>query len=196
MQLERFVERGGTLVLMDSATELATDLFHVPMRNALKGVPRDKFFCSGSLLRIRVNNTHPLGYGFGAEASATFSRSQAFEIGKAALKPADSKKPGGSTNKKNAPARVLTEAEIKKKVAKQPVTSVATYADNMVLLSGWILGEDYLRNRTAVAEVKYGKGRIVMFGFRVQFRSQSHNTFKFLFNAIYRSTLAPGPAKP
>ena len=35
-----------------------------------------------------------------------------------------------------------------------------------------------------------------MFGFRVQFRSQPHNTFKFLFNAIYRSTLAPGPAKP
>ena len=73
---------------------------------------------------------------------------------------------------------------------------MTSYADNMVLLSGWILGEDHLRNRTAVAEVKFGKGRIVMFGFRVQHRGQPHNTFKFLFNAIYRSTLAAAPAKP
>ena len=41
-----------------------------------------------------------------------------------------------------------------------------------------------------MCEVEYGKGRIVLFGFRVQFRGQPHNTFKFLFNAIYRSTLA------
>ena len=73
---------------------------------------------------------------------------------------------------------------------------MATYADNMVLPNAWILGEDYVRNRTAVAEVSYGEGRIVMFGFRVQFRGQPHNTYKFLFNAIYRSTLASTPTKP
>ncbi|MCH8148724.1 MAG: peptidase M14 [Planctomycetes bacterium] len=193
MQLERFVEQGGTLVLMDSATDLATDLFHVPVRNALDGLPRDKFFCPGSLLRIRVDNTHPLGYGFDTEASANFVRSQAFEIGEAAFAPLKSgadKKLDSDATTKTKTARTLTDAEIKKKVAAQPVASVATYADNLVLQSGWILGEDYVRTRSAVCEVAYGKGRIVLFGFRVQYRGQPHNTFKFLFNAIYRSTLA------
>jgi hypothetical protein len=40
-----------------------------------------------------------------------------------------------------------------------------------------------------VCEVAYGQGRIVLLGFRVQHRGQPHGTFKFLFNAIYRSTL-------
>ncbi len=85
MALERFAQQGGTLVLMDRATDLAIETLRVPIRNVLKGVSRDEFQCPGSLLRIRVNNKHALGYGFTNEASATFARSRAFVIGKAAL---------------------------------------------------------------------------------------------------------------
>ena len=60
----------------------------------------------------------------------------------------------------------------------------------MVLLSGWILGEEHIRNRTAVCEVGLGKGRVVLLGFSVQNRGQPYGTFKLLFNAIYRSTLS------
>ncbi|MCH7871112.1 MAG: peptidase M14 [Planctomycetes bacterium] len=183
MQLERFVKAGGTLVLMDSATALATELLRVPVRDVLKGLPRDKFFCPGSLLRVRVDNTHPLGYGLPDELAANFVHSQAFEVGEAALK-ADEADDGDT-----AP-RSLSDDEIDKKLAAQPVTTVASYSDNVVLLSGWILGDEYVRGRTAVAEVKYGEGQIVLLGFRVQHRGQPHATFKFLFNAIYRSTLA------
>jgi len=191
MQLERFVEEGGTLVLLDSATDLATELLRVPARDAVKGLPRDKFFCPGSLLRIRVDNTHPLGYGFDREASANFSHSHAFVIGEEALKPAPSAEAEQSTEKESESAapRIFSKEEIKAKLAAQPVTSVATYADNIILQSGWILGEDYVRGRTAVAEVGYGKGRIVLIGFRAQFRAQPHGTYKFLFNSIYRSAL-------
>ena len=41
-----------------------------------------------------------------------------------------------------------------------------------------------------VCEVGLGKGRVVLLGFSVQNRAQPHGTFKLLFNAIYRSTLA------
>jgi hypothetical protein len=177
MQLERFVRAGGTLVLMDGATQLATELLRVPVSNALDGLPRDKFFCPGSLLRVRVNATHPLGYGMPDEAAANFVHSQAFATGKEALKGRDGEKTG------------LADDEIARRVGEMPVTVVASYSDNVVLLSGWILGDDYVRNRGAVCEVAYGQGRIVLLGFRVQHRGQPHGTFKFLFNAIYRSTL-------
>ena len=192
MQLERFVRAGGTLVLMDSASQMATDLYRLPVRNVLAGLGRDKFFCPGSILRIRVDNSHPLGYGFGDEAAAFFARSQAFVIGKPALsgKPAlnkpeaDKNKSDGSTD----PAR-MSEPEITARLEAQPVTSAATYSENIVLLSGWIQGEEWLRAKAAVCEIKVGNGRVVCFGFRVQHRGQPHGTFKFLFNAIYRSTL-------
>ena len=38
MALERFVQQGGTLVLMDSATQLATELYRAPVRDVLKEV--------------------------------------------------------------------------------------------------------------------------------------------------------------
>jgi hypothetical protein len=54
-----------------------------------------------------------------------------------------------------------------------------------LLQSGWIRGEEFLHDRIAAAEVTYRRGRIVLFGFRPQFRAQPHNTFRLLFNAIH-----------
>jgi hypothetical protein len=192
MALERFVEDGGTLILMDSATQLATELFRVPVRDVLSGLPRDEFFCPGSLLRIRIDPSHPLAYGFDREGTANFSRSQAFVIGEPALRLVHTAKQGTSAAAKPTSPKVpraLSKAEIKRKLTSMPATSVATYSDNILLQSGWILGEDHLRGRTAVAEVNYGDGHIVLLGFRVQFRGQPHGTYKFLFNSIYSSTL-------
>jgi hypothetical protein len=36
-----------------------------------------------------------------------------------------------------------------------------------------------------VVDAAFGKGRVLLFGPEVNFRGQSHGTFKFLFNAIY-----------
>jgi hypothetical protein len=64
------------------------------------------------------------------------------------------------------------------------VKSVAQYADRSALLSGWMLGEKFLAGRTALAETDYGKGRIILFGFRPQHRGQTFATFPFIFNAL------------
>jgi len=49
------------------------------------------------------------------------------------------------------------------------------------------LEQDELAGRGAVVEVDYGDGKIVMYGFRVQHRSQTNGTFKLFFNALYKT---------
>jgi hypothetical protein len=60
------------------------------------------------------------------------------------------------------------------------------YPERDVLASGWLLGEHYLSGRAAMAEVDEGRGRIVLFGFRPQYRGQSYQTFPLLFHALAR----------
>ncbi len=62
--------------------------------------------------------------------------------------------------------------------------SVAVYPEANSLLSGWVLGEKLLLGRTAVAELPMGEGRAVLIGFPPIFRSQTHGTFKVLFNSL------------
>ena len=66
---------------------------------------------------------------------------------------------------------------------------IARYPNSDLLQSGWMRGEKYLHNRIAAAEVKYHEGRIVLIGFRPQFRAQSLGTLRLLFNAIHYSAV-------
>jgi len=65
-------------------------------------------------------------------------------------------------------------------------TTVVRYEDKDLLRSGWLIGEEYLSSKPAMVTAKYGKGQIVLIGFRTQHRSQTHGTFKLLFNTLIR----------
>jgi len=75
--LKSFVEQGGILVTLNSACELAFDEFQVPAGNAIEGIDRSKFFCPGSILRVKVDNKSPIGYGMPREAAIMFYRGMA-----------------------------------------------------------------------------------------------------------------------
>jgi hypothetical protein len=64
------------------------------------------------------------------------------------------------------------------------VQVIARYAKQGILRSGWLRGEDKLKDKIALASVTMGKGRIVLFGFRPQHRGQTWGTFPFIWNAI------------
>ena len=61
---------------------------------------------------------------------------------------------------------------------------VVSYPERDILQSGWLVGEEHLSSRAAVVSVTYGKGRVILYGFRVQFRATTHGTFKLLFNGL------------
>ncbi len=62
--------------------------------------------------------------------------------------------------------------------------TVASYPNGNPLMSGWLLGDALLQNRAALMDAPLGKGHVVLFGFRPQYRGQSYATFKMFFNAL------------
>jgi hypothetical protein len=161
--LEQFVRKGGTVVLLDSAYELAVNDFKLPLTDALKDVKRDAFYCLGSILRIHVDTGDPLGWGLEEETILYFSRSPAFRT----------RVPGFATVDRKVVARFS--------------------ADGPHRLSGYLKGGERLNRTAAIVRFRYHSGRVVVLGGRVQHRSQTFATFKFLFNALFLAGLSQQP---
>ncbi|HEY3382838.1 MAG TPA: M14 metallopeptidase family protein [Vicinamibacterales bacterium] len=77
--LKAFVESGGTLVCLGGSGQLAIDALGLPVKDVVRGVPPEQFFCPGSLLALQVDTTRPLAYGMKRETAAFMARGSAFE---------------------------------------------------------------------------------------------------------------------
>jgi glutamine amidotransferase-like uncharacterized protein len=173
--LKRYVERGGTLVALDASSDFVIEQLGLPVRNTVANLSRQQFFIPGSLVRMDMENGHPLAYGMPAEAAAAFVRSRAFEVVRLS-----GTGEGGKEEIAEAPPA--------------PVEIVARYAKEDILMSGWALGEKKnLGGKAAMVQVDVGQGSVVLFGFRPQFRGQPRGTYKLFFNALHASTLEEMP---
>ena len=76
--LRSFVMQGGELVTLNRASDFAIEKLNVGARNVLKAIPSQDFFGPGSILSIRIDPNHPLGYGMESESAAWFERGSAF----------------------------------------------------------------------------------------------------------------------
>jgi hypothetical protein len=91
-QLKAFLEQGGAILAIGSSTNIAYHL-NLPLTDALTetgedgkpvSLPMTKYFIPGSVLRVRIDNAHPLAHGLPEEADIFFNRSPVFraEAGK------------------------------------------------------------------------------------------------------------------
>jgi hypothetical protein len=78
-ELKSFVEQGGILVTLNSACGLAFSEFEIPARNVIEKSDRTKFFCPGSILRVKVDDKAPIGYGMPKEAAIMFYQGMAIQ---------------------------------------------------------------------------------------------------------------------
>jgi hypothetical protein len=62
--------------------------------------------------------------------------------------------------------------------------AIARYPDAQILASGWLLGDKLLAGRAALVDERVGKGHVILFGMRPQYRGQSYQTFKLFFNSL------------
>lgn len=71
-RLRDFAASGGTIVTLGDAADFATEWLGVPIDNRLARFNDNEFFAPGSILRVRIDTSHPVGYGMAPEASAMF----------------------------------------------------------------------------------------------------------------------------
>jgi hypothetical protein len=69
--------------------------------------------------------------------------------------------------------------------AADTIKPVATFPETNPLLSGWLLGDNLLHKRPVVVDAQVGRGHVVLFGIRPQYRAQSHGTYTLLFNSLF-----------
>ncbi|HEX4845955.1 MAG TPA: M14 metallopeptidase family protein [Geothrix sp.] len=158
--LKAFVEQGGTLVALSASSEFLIDELGLPVRNTLSGGRGgEAFACPGSILHMRFDGAHPVAYGMAAEGFGFMDGRLAFQT-----------LPASPQNRRAV---------------------IASYPDDArdILASGWIKGPEQLERKAAAVSVELGKGKVVLFGFRVQHRAQTEETFKLLFNALYWSAM-------
>jgi len=63
--------------------------------------------------------------------------------------------------------------------------------DTNPLMSGLLLHPQAIEGKIAALEVAYGRGHIFLYGFKPQWRGQSHGTYKFFFNVLYKYEQPP-----
>ena len=160
-QLKKFIEAGGNIVTIGSSTNLAYHL-KLPVRNAL----------------VEINN--------GRER--TLPGEKYYIPGSIMRVKIDSTKlpawgMGSEADVYFASSPVFKLAP--DAISKAEVTPLAWFGSDKTLRSGWAWGQEYLQDGVAAFSATVGNGKLYAFGPEITFRSQTHGTFKLLFNQLY-----------
>jgi hypothetical protein len=156
-QLKAFLEAGGSIVTIGSSANLAYQL-NLPVKNAL------------------------------VDASGTPLPGDKYYIPGAVLRAAvDNTQP--ATYGMETEADVLFDNspafKLDADAASKGIKPLMWFPNDKPLRSGWAFGQKYLKDDVTAFQASVGKGNLYVFGPEINFRAQSHGTFKLLFNELY-----------
>lgn len=79
LALKAYAEAGGTLLFFNGAGRYAAQHLHLPVKDALEGVPNSEFYCPGSLLKVSAQGASPLLAGLPREFTIWMQASPVWE---------------------------------------------------------------------------------------------------------------------
>jgi hypothetical protein len=160
-KIQEFVEQGGTVIGMGASANPLLAQFKLPFSNHLvedgRELGREKYYAPGSILRVALDPKNPLAHGYGNELDIFFDNNPVWKADRAAGAPG-------------------VEAR-----------AVAWFPNATPLRSGWAWGQKYLDKGIEMVEANVGKGRVILFGNELIFRSQPYGSYKLFFNGLYLS---------
>jgi len=77
-ELRAFIDGGGSVIVLGNSAEFATEYLGVPLSPVTSSSDPETFSCPGSLLRVAIDTSHPIGYGMPAEAAAMVVNNMAY----------------------------------------------------------------------------------------------------------------------
>ena len=190
-KLAAFVRNGGTLVAIGSGVETAIELLDLPIektlpepgdrRTAARTTPaseierqlREAFSSPARLMQVlrdRVADAESLFFCPGSLLENEFDTSHPVGFGMPASWPVFF---NGDQAYRIRPGFGVD------------VHVVSRYPRQNILRSGWLLGEEYLRDQANVVSFRVGRGTAVTLGSQIDYRTQPRGTFKLLFNAMF-----------
>jgi hypothetical protein len=203
-KLKTFVENGGTLLAIGSAVETARELLDLPIEKALPearprfgpqaggaaagaggnadAVLRDAFSSPARLmqtLRDRVADPDSLFYCPGSLLANEFDVNHPVAWGMPESWP------------------VFFESDQAYRLRPGfgiETRAVSRYPRENVLQSGWLLGEEYLKDQANIMSFRVGKGYVVAYSSQIDFRTQPRTTYKLIFNGMFHGPSTEVPA--
>jgi hypothetical protein len=193
--LADFVRNGGTLLAIGSAVETARELLDLPIERVLPArqggrggggrgraagpgenasqVLREAFSSPAQLMQVlrdRVAQPNNLFYSPGSLLLNEFDTSHPVAWGMPDEWPV--------FFRNDQAYRLRPDFDIDASVA-------ARYPTDDILQSGWLLGEEYLRDQANVISFDVEDGYVVTYGSQIDFRTQPRAKFLLLFNAMF-----------
>jgi hypothetical protein len=166
--LKAFAEAGGTLIAFNNATELLAQM-GAPVKNVLAG----------------FGSRRGGGGNRGPESAQFYCPGAILE---ARVDPTHPIAAG-------LDERSMVWFEFSPAFEGSGGRSGLTYDSDHPLLSGWLLGGPLLNGKSALVEAPMGQGKVVLFGFRPQYRAQSWATYIPMMNALLLSSATPAPTR-
>jgi hypothetical protein len=79
-QIRAFVEAGGAVVAIGSASMNAALQFGLPVSNQVAGLGRQEYYIPASVLRVAVDPDQPLAHGLGSQVDVLFNNNPVFRL--------------------------------------------------------------------------------------------------------------------